>query len=95
MQALAPLVTTLVNALRPALAEIGALIVDNLGPSIQTLIPLLAPVIGWIVAVFASQLVNAINLIVTVVGSLLKILGGVTEFLRRIHRGLVARLVRG
>lgn len=87
VQALAPLVSVLVSALGPALAEIGALFMDTLGPSIQSLIPLLAPVVAWFSAVFAAQIQNAVNLIVTVLGGVFKILGGLIDFLVGVFSG--------
>src|SRR3990167_7625102 len=76
VQALAPLVTTIVGALGPAIAKIGALFTANLGPAVSGLFELLQPLLGILLEIFGAQVVNAITLIVDVLGGVFEVLGG-------------------
>lgn len=84
---LAPLVTLILNALGPAIAEIGRLFTQNLSPAITNLITLLQPLIGIFLEIFGAQVVNAINLVVTVLGGVFDILGGLINFLVGVFTG--------
>lgn len=84
---LAPLVTLILNALGPALAEIGRLFTANLSPAITGLVELLQPLIGIFLEIFGAQVVNAINLIVDVLGGVFDILGGLITFLTGVFTG--------
>jgi hypothetical protein len=87
VQALAPLVTTIVGALGPAIAEIGALFTANLGPAVSGLFTLLQPLLGLLLEIFGAQVVNAINLIVDVLGGVFEVLGGLITFLTGVFTG--------
>jgi phage-related protein len=87
VQALAPLVTTIVGALGPAIAEIGALFTANLGPALSGIFTLLQPLLGILLEIFGAQVVNAINLIVDVLGGVFDILGGLITFLTGVFTG--------
>lgn len=84
---LAPLVTLILNALGPALAEIGRLFSANLSPAITGLVELLQPLIGIFLEIFGAQVVNAINLVVDVLGGVFDILGGLITFLTGVFTG--------
>ncbi len=84
---LAPLVTLILNALGPALAEIGRLFSANLSPAITGLVELLQPLIGIFLEIFGAQVVNAINLVVDVLGGVFDILGGLINFLVGVFTG--------
>lgn len=84
---LAPLVTLILNALGPALAEIGRLFSANLAPAISGLFALLQPLIGIFLNIFGAQVVNAINLVVDVLGGVFDILGGLINFLVGVFTG--------
>lgn len=85
--ALAPLVTLILNALGPAIAEIGALFSANLSPAITSLIALLQPLIGIFLEIFGAQVVNAITLVVDVLGGVIDVLGGLINFLVGVFTG--------
>lgn len=87
VQALAPLVQTIVGALGPAIAEIGALFTANLGPAISGVFALLQPLLGILLEIFGAQVVNAINLVVDVLGGVFDILGGLITFLTGVFTG--------
>ena len=87
VQALAPLVSTIVGALGPAIAEIGALFTANLGPAVSGLFTLLQPLLGILLEIFGAQVVNAINLVVDVLGGVFEILGGLITFLTGVFTG--------
>lgn len=85
--ALAPLVTLILNALGPAIARIGELFSANLAPAISSLVTLLQPLIGIFLEIFGAQVVNAINLVVDVLGGVFDILGGLINFLVGVFTG--------
>lgn len=87
VQALAPLVTMIVGALGPAIAEIGALFTANLGPALSGIFALLQPLLGILLEIFGAQVVNAINLVVDVLGGVFDILGGLITFLTGVFTG--------
>lgn len=87
VQALAPLVTTIIGALGPAIAQIGALFTANLAPAISGLFALLQPLLQIFLDIFGAQVVNAINLVVTVLGGVFDILGGLINFLVGVFTG--------
>jgi phage-related protein len=87
VQALAPLVETIVGALGPALAELGALFTANLSPAVTELFTLLQPLLGIFLEIFGAQVVNAINLVVDVLGGVFEILGGLLTFLTGVFTG--------
>lgn len=84
---LAPLVTLILGALGPALAEIGRLFSQNLSPALTNLITLLQPLIGIFLEIFGAQVVNAITLVVDVLGGVFDILGGLINFLVGVFTG--------
>jgi phage-related protein len=84
---LAPLVTLILGALGPALAEIGRLFSQNLSPAITGLVTLLQPLIGIFLEIFGAQVVNAITLVVDVLGGVFDILGGLITFLTGVFTG--------
>lgn len=84
---LAPLVTLILGALGPALAEIGRLFSQNLSPAITNLITLLQPLIGIFLEIFGAQVVNAITLVVDVLGGVFDVLGGLINFLVGVFTG--------
>lgn len=87
VQALAPLVTTIVGALGPAIAEIGTLFSATLGPAVASLFELLQPLLGILLEIFGAQVVNAINLVVDVLGGVFEVLGGLITFLTGVFTG--------
>ena len=87
VQALAPLVMMIAGALGPAIAEIGALFTANLGPALTGIFTLLQPLLGILLEIFGAQVVNAINLVVDVLGGVFDILGGLINFLVGVFTG--------
>jgi len=87
VQALAPVVTMIVGALGPAIAQIGELFTANLGPAITGIFDLLQPLLGILLTIFGAQVVNAINLVVDVLGGVFDILGGLITFLTGVFTG--------
>lgn len=85
--ALAPLVTLILDALGPAIAQIGALFTSNLSPALTSLIGLLQPLIGIFLEIFGAQVVNAITLVVDVLGGVINVLGGLINFLVGVFTG--------
>lgn len=85
--ALAPLVGTVLTALGGAIERIAGLFMENLFPAISGLIPLLLPILDVFLTVFGAQVVNAINLIVDVLGGVFDILGGLITFLTGVFTG--------
>lgn len=85
--ALAPLVTLILNALGPALAEIGRLFTASLAPALSGLFALLQPLIGIFLNIFGAQVVNAITLVVDVLGGVFDVLGGLINFLVGVFTG--------
>lgn len=85
--ALAPLVSTILTALGGAISRIAGLFMENLYPAISGLIPVLMPILDVFLTVFGAQVVNAINLIVDVVGGIFDILGGLITFLTGVFTG--------
>lgn len=84
---LAPLVTLILGALGPALAEIGRLFSANLAPAVTNLITLLQPLIGIFLEIFGAQVINAITLVVDVLGGVFDVLGGLINFLVGVFTG--------
>jgi len=87
VSALAPLVTTLVTGLGAAIERIAGLFMTNLYPAISGLIPVLLPILDIFLTVFGAQVMNAINLIVDVIGGVFDILGGLITFLTGVFTG--------
>lgn len=87
VQAIAPLITQIVGALGPAIASIAAMFQGSLSPALTGLIGLLQPLLGILLEVFGAQVVNAINLVVTVLGGLFDILGGLINFIVGVFTG--------
>src|SRR3546814_7215723 len=85
--ALAPLVGTVLTALGQAIQRIAGLFMENLFPAISGLIPILLPILDVFLTVFGAQVVNAIDLIVDVLGGVFDILGGLITFLTGVFTG--------
>src|SRR3546814_14033460 len=60
---------------------------ENLFPAISGLIPILLPILDVFLTVFGAQVVNAIDLIVDVLGGVFDILGGLITFLTGVFTG--------
>lgn len=85
--AIAPLVGTLLTGLGGAIERIAGLFMENLYPAISGLIPVLLPILDVFLTVFGAQVLNAINLIVDVIGGVFDILGGLITFLTGVFTG--------
>lgn len=87
VSAIAPLVGTLITGLGGAIERIAGLFMENLYPAISGLIPVLLPILDVFLTVFGAQVLNAINLIVDVIGGVFDILGGLITFLTGVFTG--------